>query len=80
LVLSSRRSVRPGAARRFSEDPNGDVVGVAAELVALTATVEASRPVPLHAQLDNLQKWIDMLGRRTEHERFGGRTTFGRTC
>jgi hypothetical protein len=36
--------------------------------------VEAATPggAPLHAQLDNVRKWLDALDRPEDHGRFGG--------
>ena len=38
------------------------------------AAIEAGTPggAPLHAQLDNVRKWLDALERPADHERFGG--------
>ena len=40
----------------------------------LLGRVETSTPggAPLHAQLDNVRKWLDALDRPDDHARFGG--------
>ena len=41
---------------------------------AILTRVEAATPggAPLHAQLDNVRKWLDALDQPAEHDRFGG--------
>lgn len=53
--------------------PNA-VTSDTAPIRAILARVEAGTPggAPLHAQLDNVRKWLDAIDRPAEHERFGG--------
>ena len=44
------------------------------ELRSTLDRVESHTPggAPLHAQLDNVRKWLDALDRPADHQRFGG--------
>ena len=54
--------------------PADRLPAIAAEIRAVMATVEERTPggAPLHAQLDNVRKWLDALARPADHGRFGG--------
>jgi len=58
-----------GAVQTFEHDASS-----AADVRTILAHVESSTPggAPLHAQLDNVRKWLDALERPEDHERFGG--------
>lgn len=47
---------------------------ISVEIRRVLATVEQRTPggAPLHAQLDNVRKWLDALSRPEDHDRFGG--------
>jgi hypothetical protein len=54
---------------------HGALSEAAAASVRITlAKVEAGTPggAPLHAQLDTVRKWVDLLEHPDQHERFGG--------
>jgi hypothetical protein len=44
------------------------------EIRSVLGRIESSTPLgaPLHAQLDNVRRWLDALDRPVDHERFGG--------
>ena len=63
------------AAEQQLVDPATDrLPAIAAEIRDVLATVEERTPggAPLHAQLDNVRKWLDALARPADHDRFGG--------
>ncbi|HUQ83030.1 MAG TPA: hypothetical protein VM076_17895 [Gemmatimonadaceae bacterium] len=45
-----------------------------AEIRSVLQRVELGTPLgaPLHAQLDNVRRWLDALDRPADHDRFGG--------
>jgi hypothetical protein len=60
--------------RMLAAGPNDFDAERAAEIRATLARVEAATPggAPLHAQLDNVRKWLGVLERPDDHDRFGG--------
>jgi hypothetical protein len=62
------------AERGLLEGPNELSPQRTAEIRSTLARVEAATPggAPLHAQLDNVRKWLAVLERPEEHVRFGG--------
>lgn len=62
------------AERRLLAEPNDFDAGRSAEIRSTLARVEAATPggAPLHAQLDNVRKWLDALDRPADYARFGG--------
>src|SRR5215204_2891986 len=63
------------AERVLLTGPNGVGVAQVAEIRLTLARVEAATPggAPLHAQLDNVRKWLGVLERAEDHDRFGGK-------
>lgn len=57
------------AERAFERD-----MSTAADVRTVLSRVESGTPdgAPLHAQLDNVRKWLDALERPQDHARFGG--------
>ena len=45
-----------------------------ADIRSVLTRIESATPggAPLHAQLDNVRKWLDAFERPADHERFGG--------
>jgi hypothetical protein len=62
------------AAQRLEAAPGGVDSAALASIRELLGRVEASTPggAPLHAQLDNVRKWLNALDRPDDHARFGG--------
>src|SRR5262245_22417328 len=62
------------AQQRIQEGSNELSAAVAAEIRSILAVVEAGTPLgaQLHAQLDNVRKWLGALEDREAHARFGG--------
>jgi len=62
------------ALRLVAEAPEGALRGAAGVVRSTLARVETETPggAPLHAQLDNVRKWLDALDNPVAHERFGG--------
>jgi hypothetical protein len=62
------------AERVLFTGPNEPDVAQVAEIRSTLARVEAATPggAPLHAQLDNVRKWLAVLERPEDHDRFGG--------
>ena len=62
------------AERMITAEPNESGVSDAARIRATLSRVESGTPggAPLHAQLDNVRKWLDALDSPADHERFGG--------
>jgi hypothetical protein len=62
------------AERGLLEGPNELGPERAAEIRSALSRVEAATPggAPLHAQLDNVRKWLAALERPEDHDRFGG--------
>ena len=62
------------AERGLLEGPNELSSEQAASIRSTLARVEAATPggAPLHAQLDNVRKWLAALERPEDHDRFGG--------
>jgi hypothetical protein len=62
------------AERGLLEGPNELNPEQAAEIRSTLARVEAATPrgPALHAQLDNVRKWLAVLERPEDHDRFGG--------
>jgi hypothetical protein len=60
--------------RMLAAEPNDFGAGRAAEIRETLTRVEAATPggAPLHAQLDNVRKWLGVLERPEDHDRFGG--------
>jgi hypothetical protein len=50
--------------------PTSDLGGIRASLDRIERATPAG--AGLHAQLDTVRKWLDVLGRPSEHHRFGG--------
>ena len=62
-------------AERILVSADGDLgPSQAREIRSTLAAIEAGTPggAPLHAQLDNVRKWLDALEHPADHERFGG--------
>jgi hypothetical protein len=66
LLLEAQRSI--------TDAPDGALEGVGDVIRSALSRVEAETPggAPLHAQLDNVRKWLDALDRPADHDRFGG--------
>jgi hypothetical protein len=62
------------AERLLVTAPNAFGAEGAAEIRSILTRVEAATPggAPLHAQLDNVRKWLGALERPEDHVRFGG--------
>ena len=68
LLLEAQRSI--------TEAPDAALEGVTDVIRSALSRIEAETPggAPLHAQLDNVRKWLDALDRPAVHDRFGGTT------
>jgi hypothetical protein len=68
------RSLVQAAEKQLDGPPTDRLPAIAAEIRGVLATVEEQTPggAPLHAQLDNVRKWLDALARPADHDRFGG--------
>jgi hypothetical protein len=55
-------------------EPNDSTPSEVEAIRSILATVERRTPggAPLHAQLDNVRKWLDLLAQPAEQDRFGG--------
>jgi hypothetical protein len=55
-------------------EPNESAASRSAGIRSTLDRAEAATPggAPLHAQLDNVRKWLAALDRPADHERFGG--------
>src|SRR3954447_3460988 len=64
------------AAARAIASPNDAPAAAAQGLREAVARVEAGTPAgaPLHAQLDNVRRWLAALENPADHGRFGGST------
>ena len=73
LTADALQSLR-AAERRLLDAPNELNPAHAAEIRSTLSRVEAATPggAPLHAQLDNVRKWLAVLERPEDHDRFGG--------
>jgi len=68
------RSLVQVAEQRLVGPSADSLPAIAIEIRSVLATVEERTPggAPLHAQLDNVRKWLDALARPADHDRFGG--------
>jgi hypothetical protein len=68
------RSLVQAAEQRLVGATTDRLPAIAVEIRGVLATVEERTPrgAPLHAQLDNVRKWLDALARPADHDRFGG--------
>jgi hypothetical protein len=53
-----------------NDRPFRDTLGIRASLDHVEAATAGG--APLHAQLDTVRKWLDVLDQTVQHERFGG--------
>jgi hypothetical protein len=62
------------AERELLEGPNELSPARATEIRSALTRIEEATPggAPLHAQLDNVRKWLGVLQRPEDHDRFGG--------
>ena len=60
--------------RRSEQALIADASGAAPRIRTVLDRLERATPggAPLHAQLDNVRKWLDALARPEDHQRFGG--------
>ena len=73
------RPLLVAAERALSDAPHDGAThdgaaSIVTDIRSTLARVEAATPrgASLHAQLDNVRKWLDALDDPAEHERFGG--------
>lgn len=68
------RSLLLSAERTIAEAPESTQGSLGDDIAPMLARVEAATPggAPLHAQLDNVRKWLRALAQPADHERFGG--------
>jgi hypothetical protein len=62
------------AERKLASASDGIDPSTVAAIREMLGRVETSTPggAPLHAQLDNVRKWLDALDHPDDHDRFGG--------